>query len=288
MLLLSGSAREPITKEGLLYHIHLKPGDVPRYVLLPGDPGRIPLITKFWDESKLVAEHRGFVTYTGRYRGTAVAATSTGIGGPSTAIVLEELLRAGADTFIRVGTSGALWNHIKLGDLVISSAAMRLDGVSKIYVDPEYPAAASYDVLLALIEAAEVLGVRYHVGITASSDSFYVGQGRPGFRGYLPERWRGIERKLKELNILNFEMEASTIFTLAGIYGVRAGAVCVAIANRATDEFDPEVGLVDLVRVANEAVRILHEWDALREAREKKYLSLKLVLEAARESERRL
>ncbi|MDW8010550.1 MAG: hypothetical protein RMH84_03030, partial [Sulfolobales archaeon] len=106
------SAREPLTKEGLLYHIHLKPGDVPRYILLPGDPGRVPLIARFWDESRLVAEHRGFVTYVGRYRGVSLAATSTGIGGPSTAIVLEELLRAGADTFIRVGTTGALQNYI--------------------------------------------------------------------------------------------------------------------------------------------------------------------------------
>ncbi|MCX8208339.1 MAG: uridine phosphorylase [Sulfolobales archaeon] len=278
------SAREPLTKEGLLYHIHLKPGDVPRYILLPGDPGRVPLIARFWDESRLVAEHRGFVTYVGRYRGVSLAATSTGIGGPSTAIVLEELLRAGADTFIRVGTTGALQNYIKLGDLIISSAAVRLDGTSKIYVDPEYPAVASYDVLLALVEAAETLGVRYHVGITASNDSFYVGQGRPGYRGYLPDRWRGIERKLGELNVLNFEMEASTIFTLSSIYGARAGTLCAAIANRVTDEFDPGAGLVDLVRVANEAVRILYEWDSLRESRKKKYLSMRLLLEAARES----
>ncbi len=272
-----GSARDPATGEGLQYHIHLKPGDVPRYVLLPGDPGRVPLIARTWERSRLVAEHRGFVTYVGTYKGVELAATSTGIGGPSTAIVLEELLRVGADTFIRVGTTGALQEHVKLGDLVISSAAVRLDGTSKVYVDPEYPAVASYDVLLALVEAAESLGVRYHVGITASSDSFYVGQGRPGFGGYLPERWRGVERRLAELGVLNFEMEASTIFVLASIYGARAGAVCAAIANRVTDEFDPGAGISDMVRVANEAVRILREWDELRRLRGRRHLSVGLV-----------
>ncbi|MEM1623239.1 MAG: uridine phosphorylase [Sulfolobales archaeon] len=271
------SAREPTTPEGLQYHIRLKPGDIPRYVLLPGDPGRVPLIASFWDQSRLVAEHRGFVTYAGTYKGVALAATSTGIGGPSTAIVVEELLRVGADTFIRVGTAGALQDYIRLGDLIISTAAVRLDGASKFYADPEYPAVASYDVLLALVEAAESLGVRYHVGITASSDSFYVGQGRPGFRGYLPQKWKGVEHRLREMNVLNFEMEASTLFTLSNIYGARAGAVCAAIANRVTDEFDPQAGIVNLVRVANEAVKILYEWDKLRELRGKKYLSVRLV-----------
>lgn len=272
-----GSAREPTIEEGLLYHIHLKPGDIPKYVLLPGDPGRVPLIASFWNQSRLLAEHRGFITYTGVYKNVAIAATSTGIGGPSTAIVVEELLRAGADTFIRVGTTGTLQENIKLGDIVISSAAVRLDGTSKIYVEPEYPAVASYEVLLALIEAAESLGVRYHVGITASSDSFYVGQGRPGFRGYLPEKWRGIEHRLKELNVLNFEMEASTLFVLSSIYGARAGAVCAAIANRVTDEFDPHAGVVDAVKIANEAVRVLSEWDSLKEVSGKKHFSVKLI-----------
>lgn len=261
--------------------MHLKPGDIPRYVLLPGDPGRVPLIASFWDQSRMVAEHRGFVTYAGTYKGVALAATSTGIGGPSTAIVVEELLRVGADTFIRVGTTGSLQDYIKLGDLVITTAAVRLDGASKAYVDPEYPAVASYDVTLALIEAAESLGVKYHVGITASSDSFYVGQGRPGFRGYLPQKWEGVERILREINVLNFEMEASTLFTLSNIYGARAGAVCAAIANRVTDKFDPQAGITDLIRVANEAVRILHEWDKLRELKGRKHLSIRLILEAA-------
>ena len=276
------SALTPETAEGLQYHIRLKPGDVPRYVLLPGDPGRVPLIASSWDGGRKISEHRGYVCYVGKYRGVDIAAISTGIGGPSTAIAIEELLRVGADTFIRVGTTGALQEYIKLGDVVISTAAVRFDGVSRIYVDPEYPAVASYDVLLALMEAAEVLGVRYHVGITASSDSFYVGQGRPGFRGYLPDRWRGIEVKLKELNVLNFEMEASTIFTLANIYGARAGAVCAVIANRVTNEFDPHAGITEAIKVANEAVRILHEWDELLRSSGRKYLTFSVLRSAMR------
>ncbi len=274
------SALTPETAEGLQYHIHLKPGDVPRYILLPGDPGRVPLIASYWDEGRKVSEHRCYVCYVGKYRSVELAAMSTGIGGPSTAIAIEELLRVGADTFIRVGTTGALQEYIRLGDVVISTAAVRFDGVSRIYVDPEYPAVASYDVLLALIEAAEALGVRYHVGLTASSDSFYVGQGRPGFRGYLPDGWRGIELRLRELNVLNFEMEASTIFTLANIYRARAGAVCAAIANRVTNEFDPNAGVAEAIKVANEAVKILSEWDELLKASGKRYLSFNALRSA--------
>ncbi|MCD6085288.1 MAG: uridine phosphorylase [Desulfurococcales archaeon] len=273
------SASTPVDDAGRQYHIHLRRGDVPRYVILPGDPGRVPLIAKYWDEFREVARHREYVTYVGRYRGVEVAATSTGIGGPATAIAIEELLRVGADTFIRVGTTGALQKHIGLGDVVISTAVVRYDGTSKIYVGVEYPAVADLEVTLALIEAAEELGVRYHVGITASSDSFYVGQGRPGFRNYMPEEWAGIERRLQEINVLNFEMESATIFTLANIYGVRAGTVCAAVANRVTNEFIPNIGVEDAIRVANEAVRILSEWDTIKKEGGFRTPSVKVIKE---------
>ena len=266
------SAAVPEDELGRQYHVGLKKGDVPRYVLLPGDPGRVPLIAKYWDEAREVASHREYVTYVGKYKGVDIAATSTGIGGPAAAIAIEELLRVGADTFIRVGTTGALRKEIGVGDLIISVAAVRYDGTSKIYVDVEYPAVAHYEVVTALIEAAEELGVRYHVGITASSDSFYVGQGRPGFRRYLPSRWAGIEKRLAELNVLNFEMESATLFTLSNIYGARAGTVCAAIANRVTDEFIAGAGVEDAIKVANEAVRILHEWDKYKAREGRKYL----------------
>jgi len=257
------SASVPVSEEGVQYHLRVKPGDVSRYVLLPGDPERVPRIASFWDKYWKVASHREYVTYSGFYKGVFISATSTGIGSPSTAIAIEELLRVGSDTFIRVGTTGALHKWIKVGSIVISTGAVRLDGTSKQYVIPEYPAVASLDVTLALIASAELNNVEYHVGLTASSDSFYVGQERPGFKGYLPPFQKGLIDFLRSVNILNFEMEASTIFTLAGIYGYRAGAVCAVIANRETEEFVAEAGVDDAIRVANDAVKILSEWDEI-------------------------
>lgn len=253
-------ARRPKVGEKA-YHLLLAPGEVPKYVLLPGDPGRVPLIAEMWDEKREVAKNREFVTWVGRYKGVPIAATSTGIGSGSTAIAVEELLYVGADTFIRVGTTGALRREIKLGDLIIGTAAVRWDGASRWYAPLEYPAVAHWVVVLALVKAAESLGVRFHVGIVASTDSFYVGQERPGHGGYMPPWARGLIETLRNLRVLSFEMESATIYTLASIYGARAGGVYAAIANRETDEFEPEVGVSDAVRVANEAVRILAEYD---------------------------
>jgi len=193
-----------------------------------------------------------------------VSACSTGIGCPATAIAVEELSRIGADTFIRVGSCGSLIPDLECGDLAISSAAVRLDGTSKQYVEAEYPAAASYDVTLALIEAAEKSGKRYRVGYTASADSFYVGQGRPGVAGYLPPQAEGLVGRLRSQHVITMEMEASTIFTLTGIYGFRGGCVLAVYANRATNTFEVK-GEEDACKVAVEAVRILTKWDKDRQ-----------------------
>ncbi len=265
------SAAKPETVEGLQYHISCKPGDVAPYVLLPGDPERVIRIAKKWDYFEVKAKHREYVTCTGNFKGAPISATSTGIGSASTAIAIEELLRIGANTFIRVGTTGAIQPYINVGDLIISIGAVRLEGASKQYVQIEYPAVASYEVILALIEAAENLNVKYHVGITASTDSFYIGQGRPGFKNYFPSWAKNIIPNLQKANVLNFEMEAATIFTLAQIYGVRAGAVCAVLANRITDEFKVDAGVTDAINVANEAVKILYEWDQLKMKKNKKY-----------------
>jgi len=250
---------------GRPYHLMVSPGDIAGYVLLPGDPGRVARIARYWDEARLVGDHRGFVSYTGRYKGVGISAVSTGIGGPSTAIVVEELLGLGAHTFIRVGTTGAIVDYVDVGDLVINIASVRMEGTSKAYVMPEYPAVASLDVTLALIFAAENLGVKYHVGIGASTDSFYVGQERPGFKGYIPPWSRGLVELLRSVRVLNFEMEASTIFTLANIYRARAGSVCAVVASRPKDILVPEAGVDNAIKVANEAVVILNEWDKLEE-----------------------
>ncbi|WP_297500368.1 uridine phosphorylase [Thermococcus sp.] len=263
------SAERPQTEEGYQYHIDCRPGDVSRYVLLPGDPGRVPKISSLWDEAKEIAFHREYRTHTGKYKGVPISATSTGIGGPSTAIAVEELAAIGADTFIRVGSTGAIQPGMKIGDLIIAKAAVRLEGTSKQYVRVEYPAVADLEVTLALIEAAETLGVPYHIGITASTDSFYLGQGRSGLNGYLPSFAKNIVDDLKQANVTNFEMEAATLYTLANIYGLRAGCVCAVFANRVTNEFGTK-GEKEAAMVASEAVKILHEWDEEKEKAGKK------------------
>jgi len=260
-------AEEPRAGEAF-YHIRVKPGEVSRYVLLPGDPERVPLIAEFWDEAWEVSCHREFRLWNGRVGGRPISACSTGIGSASASIAVEELARAGADTFIRVGSTGAIQPHIRLGDLVISSAAIRLEGASMDYAPPEYPAAASYEVLLALIEAAESLNITYHVGVTATTDSFYLGQGRKGFRGYSWSRSENLLEDLRRMNVLNFDMETSTIYTIASIYGLRAGSVCAVFANRVRDEFGI-AGEKDAARVAVEAIKILQEWDELKARRGK-------------------
>jgi len=265
------SAASPVTGEGRQYHIMVAPGEVSRYVLLPGDPERTDLIASLWDEASLVASHREYRTWTGRYRGAPISVTSTGIGGPSTAIAVEELLRVGSDTFIRVGTMGGIHSRLEPGTLVIGTAAVRLEGTSKQYVRPEYPAAASHEVVMALIEAAETLGSRYEAGIIASTDSFYLGQGRPGYKGYMHGEAARILQELAGAGVLGFEMEAATLFTLASLYGARAGCVCTVVANRITDEFVVGAGVREASWVASEAVRILYEWDEIRESRGKRW-----------------
>jgi uridine phosphorylase len=208
-----------------------------------------------------MASKRTYVTYTGKLGNTPISATSTGIGCPATAIAVEELAQIGAKTLIRVGSSGALHKHIKCGDLVISTGAVRNDGTSRQYISSGYPAVAGFHVVLALVEAAESLGYRYHVGITCSTDSFYTGQGRPGFGGYWQSYMSEILSDLRAARVLNFEMECATLFTLANLFGLRSGAVCAVFANRETDEFRV-AGEDEACRTACEAAKILSEWDA--------------------------
>lgn len=257
------SAIQPETGEGLQYHISAKRGQIGSYVFLPGDPDRVPKIARLWDSAYEVSSHREYKIWTGTLGGTMVSACSTGIGSPAAAIAIEELSRIGADTFIRVGSCGSLVPDLDCGDLAISTAAVRLDGASKQYVGLEYPAVASLDVTSALIEAAEKLGKNYRVGYTASTDSFYVGQGRPGLGGYMPPDSDQLVERLQRQHVITVEMEASTIFTLAGLYGFRSGCVLAVYANRITDKFEIK-GEEDVCKVAVNAVRILINWDAKR------------------------
>ena len=263
-------AERPETEGGMQYHIRCGRGDVERYVLLPGDPERVDVIAKDWDEARFVANNREHRTWSGRTGGVPITACSTGMGGPSTSIALEELAALGADTFIRVGSCGAIQESIECGDLIICSGAVRRDGTSTDYAGIAYPAAASYEVTVALVEACERLGVPYHVGVSCTTASFYCGQARPGFGGYSQSSYSHMIDDLRAAGVMDFEMEAATILTIAGVYGLRAGAVFTVVANRAKDTFLCG-GMDRSIRAANEAVRILAGWDAVKAARGKRF-----------------
>lgn len=176
--------------ESLQYHIKCRKGDVARYVLLPGDPARVQVIASLWDESHKVAENRQYVTYTGKVSGVDISTTSTGIGSPSAAIAVEELARCGADTFIRVGTCGGYQKDQRIGDIAIASGAVRWEGTTRQYVPIEYPAVSTPEVVMALVEAAEQLGVDYHVGISSKR----LMQSSGSFRRLLTRRRESVKR----------------------------------------------------------------------------------------------
>ncbi len=210
-------------------------GDVAPYVFLPGDPARVPKITESWDKVEEVCRIREYVVHTGEKNGVRMSAASTGIGAPSTAIIMEELANVGATTFIRVGNSGAIADKVQLGDYVISTGAVRDEGTSKSYVAPEYPAAAHYEVVQALVDAAAASGQTYHTGTVVSIDGFYARNkvlGKDGqwmsmaHRGYEQSWMNDYTRNWKRAGVLNVEMESGVIFTLAGLYGLRAGTIC--------------------------------------------------------------
>ncbi len=254
------------------YHINCRKGDLAEYLLVPGDPDRVPKIAKHWDYAKEISSRREFCSFTGEYKGVPVSALSSGIGPACMAIVVNEASRIGVQTFIRVGSTGAISKGINCGDLIISSAAVRLDCTSNCYIIPEYPATANYEVLLALIEAAESLGItNYHVGVTATTADFYAGQNRAPSSNYPPIA-PNLLKILQKAGVLNFEMEAATLFTLANLYRLRAGAVCAVYANRCTNQFKEGAGEENAIKVANEAVRLLFEWDKRKRRTGKKWL----------------
>ncbi|CAI49846.1 uridine phosphorylase [Natronomonas pharaonis DSM 2160] len=247
------------------YHIELSDGDVDGPVLLPGDPDRIDIIADCWDNAEPLADHREYRTAAGEYDGEPLAATSTGIGSPSAAIAVEELARVGAETFIRVGSCGTIQPEVEVGDLVITTAAVRKEGTSDEYIRADYPASAHDEVVTALVTAAERLGHEYHLGVTCSTDSFYAGQARDGVGGFRAAGAEAELEALREAGVLNFEMEASTVLTLAGLYGLRAGAVCTVYADRTTGEFRTD-GQQKAAETASLAAALLSKMDRLKNA----------------------
>ena len=252
------------------YHIQTARGEVGRYVLLPGDPKRCALIARYFDDPVLIADSREFVTYTGTIDGVKVSVTSTGIGGPSAAIALEELVNCGADTFIRIGTCGGMDLDVVGGDIVIATGAIRMDGASREYAPLEYPAVCDHEILCALDEAAGNLGMRSHIGVVHCKDAFY-GQHNPELlpqSEVLLQKW---DAYLK-MGCLASEMESATLFIVGGYRKVRTGTVLLVMANQvraAKGLENPVVHDTDsAIRTAVEAMRILIRKDGARSPRE--------------------
>ena len=219
---------------GLQYHLQIRPGDVGRYVIMPGDPKRCAKIAKHFDDAKLIADSREYITYTGYLDGEKVSVTSTGIGGPSASIALEELTLCGADTFIRVGTCGGIELDVKGGDIVVATGAIRMEGTSREYAPIEYPAVADLDVTNALVAAAKELGHTYHAGVVQCKDAFY-GQHEPENSPMADEllaKWK----MFRQGGAIGSEMESSVLFILGGLRRARVGSILHVYRNRIQED----------------------------------------------------
>ncbi|MDO5018505.1 MAG: uridine phosphorylase [Lagierella massiliensis] len=229
------------------FHIKLKKGDIGKYVLLPGDPKRSKLISKHFETPELISDNREYCIYNGYLNGEKVTVCSTGIGGPSTAIAVEELCNIGADTFIRVGTCGGMDLDVKSGDIVIATGAIRMEGTSREYAPIEFPAVSNFEICDSLVKASQVLKLPYHTGIVQSKDSFY-GQHSPQDKPVsyeLENKWKAWLR----LGCLCSEMESSTLFTVASYRRVRAGAVFVCINNQERQKKNLSNKIIDDVNI---------------------------------------
>lgn len=247
------------SQDGEQYHIGLKEGDVGEYVILPGDPKRCEKIAKYFDDAKLVGDRREYVTYTGYLNGVKVSVTSTGIGGPSASIALEELVNVGAKTFIRVGTCGGMDVDVKGGDIVVATGAIRMEGTSKEYAPIEFPAVANIDVVNSLIQASKNLDYDYHVGVVQCKDSFY-GQHQPEKMPVsydLMNKWEAWKR----LGCLASEMESAALFIVASLLRVNVGSVFLVVANQEREKLglaNPVEHDTDkAIKTAVEAIKIL-------------------------------
>ena len=247
----------------------LKPGEVGEHVFLCGDPARVPRIAASWSNVKEICNVREYRVAVGELNGQRLAVASTGIGAPSTAVIVEELAKIVASTLIRIGNSGGLHPDLALGDLVITTGAVRDDGTSRSYVAAEYPAVASYDVVGALVEAARASGVRARAGITWSLDAFYARNAvldaageiqSMSFEGYRPPELVSRIVQLRAARVLNCEMESGILLTLASLFGLRAGCICV-VSDRAPwpgpSELDLNKNMDACIAVATAAMQRL-------------------------------
>ncbi|MDX7988544.1 uridine phosphorylase [Xenorhabdus sp. 12] len=222
-----------------VFHLGITKSDLQGATLaiVPGDPNRVAKIARLMDNPVHLASHREFTTWRAEIDGKAVIVCSTGIGGPSTSIAVEELAQLGIRTFLRIGTTGAIQPHINVGDVLVTTAAVRLDGASLHFAPMEFPAVADFECTNALYEAAKASGSTTHVGVTASSDTFYPGQERyDTYSGRVVRRFQGSMKEWQEMGVLNFEMESATLLTMCSSQGLRSGMVAGVIVNRTQQE----------------------------------------------------
>ena len=245
------------------FHINCAQGDVGRYCILPGDPGRSEEISKYFDDSVHVMTNREYVTYTGTLLDERVSVVSTGIGGPSAAIAMEELCNLGVHTFIRVGTCGGIRLDVQSGDVVVATGAVRMEGTSAEYAPIEYPAVPDFYVTSSLVQACRDLGLTYHTGVVQCKDSFY-GQHSPArmpVAKQLEEKWEA----WKKLGVLASEMESAALFTVAAARGVRCGSCFHVIWNQEREaaglDQKESHDTSSAIRVGVEALRLLIQKD---------------------------
>jgi len=252
----------------------LRAGAVPAVAFLCGDPARVDRIAAGWSGLRTLAAVREFRVVAGEWQELRLAAASTGVGAPGTAIVVEELAQAGARTLVRIGNSGGLAEDLAPGDLAITTGAVRDDGTTRSYVAPEYPAVADWRVVGALVAAARAAGVRWRTGVTWSLDAFFARNARQGpdgalasahFGGYWTPEHESRLRAMQAAGVVNCEMEAGALLTLAGLFGLRAGAICVVsdrVPWRPGEPFDLDRNMATAIAVAHDAVARLAREDA--------------------------
>jgi uridine phosphorylase len=250
-----------------LYHIGFGKSDLgeppAKVALLSGDPERAGLIArKHFDSVEVLSENRGLNSYLGRIEGIPVISATSGMGAPSLSIVVNELVQLGIETIIRIGTSGSIQPQVKVGSVVVSSGSFCMQGAANDIAPQAYPAVGDPYLAVSLSESAKHLGVEAHIGITASVDTFYEGQGRTGSANPgLLRSHQGLLDEYQRLNVLNFEMEAGTLFKMGSVYGFRAGCVCAIIAQRTDSEnivLDKKnTAIENAIRVALETVKSL-------------------------------
>ncbi len=258
--------------QGTLHHLQCTPEQLGRYVLLPGDPDRVPIIADYLDDAAFVRQSREFCTYTGHLNGALVSVVSTGIGCPSAAIAMEELVRAGCHTFLRIGTCGCMSPVPKPGDCLIATGAIRRDGTSMQYLPPEFPAVPHYDLVRVLEDSASALGQHAHLGIVETKDSYY-GQHDPDaspLSHELHTKWDAFVRG----GAIGSEMESAILFILGSIYHVRVGSILHIARNRVYEDQHHTEPVTDFdtrptIETAIEALRRLIDRDKSQKEEDK-------------------